>query len=364
MKPLYIVGTQRDIGKTTTSLGLAHAFAQRGLSVGYLKPLGQRMVTAEGHVVHDDAKLVYTCLGQPEVTQNDMAIPLPSGRVEKEIRNPQSDELFARVQESYNARSAGKDVVIVEAMGHVAMGSCLGLSAADVAQRLGARTLLISGGGIGRAIDEIALCSTFLHARGADFLGVIVNKVWPEKYDRVKAATTQGLGNLGIDSYGTMPFDKRLAAPTVRQVYEVIDGEILAGAENMEQRVFNTMVAAMESENMVRNLKESTLVISPGDREDNIIACLCAHIMGDIHENTLAGMILTGGLRPDDETMALIEASGVPVVLAKGDTYSVVSKYRETVFKIRPGDTVRIQAAFEVIEQHVNVDAILESLRE
>lgn len=364
MKPLYIVGTQRDIGKTTTSLGLARAFSDRGLSVGYLKPLGQRTVTAEGHVVHDDARLVYTSLGQPEVTQDDMAIPLPSGRVEKEIGNPQSDELFAKVKQSYEAVAATKDVMIVEAMGHVAMGSCLGLSAADVSRRLGAKTLLISGGGIGRAIDEIALCSTFLYARGADFLGVIVNKVWPEKYERVRAATMQGLANLGITSYGAMPFDKELAAPTMQQVYEVIDGEILSGAENMERRVYNTMVAAMEADNMIRHLKESTLVIAPGDRQDNIIACLCAHIMGDIRQRTLAGLILTGGLRPDAQTLSLIAASGVPVVLAKEDTYTVVNKYHETVFKIRPGDSTRIEAAVNVVNKYVDVDGILRSLEQ
>jgi len=43
VRPLYIVGTQRDVGKTTFCIGLISALRERGLSVGYTKPLGQRV---------------------------------------------------------------------------------------------------------------------------------------------------------------------------------------------------------------------------------------------------------------------------------------------------------------------------------
>ena len=37
---------------------------------------------------------------------------------------------MAKVVANYEQLAAGRDVVVIEAMGHVAMGSCLGLSAA------------------------------------------------------------------------------------------------------------------------------------------------------------------------------------------------------------------------------------------
>jgi len=364
VKPIYIVGTQRDVGKTTLSLGLANAFHKRGLSVGYIKPLGQRIKTSEGHVIHDDAQLVYSCLGQSDVTQEDMAIPLPSGRVEEEVKNLRSNKLLEKVMDSYSSLAREHDVVIAEAMGHVAMGSCLGLSAADVARSMGARALLVSGGGIGRTIDEIFLCSTFINARGADFMGVVINQVWREKYDRVKVAVTRGLTNLGITSYGTVPYEKDLASPTMQQVHGVIGGEIIAGKRNMGNRVNNAIVAAMEAEHMVRHLKESTLVIGPGDRSDNILACLSAQMLGDIAESTLAGLILTGGFRPKGTAMRMIEDAQVPVIVSREDTYTVTSKYRNTVFKIRPGDQKRINAALTIVSEYVDVDGIIKALGE
>jgi len=361
MKPIYLVGTHRDVGKTTMSIGLAHAFRQRGLDVGYLKPLGQRVKGSQGHVIHDDAHLVSTCLGQPDITQEDMAIPLPSGRVEQEIQDLHSDELLQRVMDSYNALAGRHDVVIVEAMGNVAMGSCLGLSAADVARNIGAAALLIALGGIGQTIDYVALCSTFLAARKAELMGVVVNKVWPEKYDRVKSATTLGLKNLGIRTFGTIPFDKSLASPTMEQVHAVVGGKIIAGAGQMCSRVHNAIVAAMDPEHMIQHLKEKTLVIAPGDRDENIVACLNAHSSAE-QEFSLAGMILTGGYRPSQETMRSIEAINVPVVLCNEDTYTVASVYGDTVFKIRPEDTERIEAAYRVVSENVDVEAIISRL--
>ena len=324
MRPIYLVGTHRDVGKTTMSIGLAHAFAERGLDVGYLKPLGQRVKGSDGHIIHDDAHLVSTCLGQPDITQEDMAVPLPSGRVEKELGNLQSNDLLDKVKASYKTLAERHDTIIIEAMGNVAMGSCLGLSAADVARELNAATLLVAMGGIGSTIDFVSLCSTFIAARGAECMGVVVNKVWPEKYDRIKKATTIGLKNIGLKSYGTMPFNKALASPTVEQVHAVVGGQIIAGESHITNRVHNAIVAAMDPEHMIEHLKEKTLVITPGDRDENILACVNAHSSPD-HDFSLAGMILTGGYLPDQSTLARLEETDVPVVLSKKDTYTTVS---------------------------------------
>jgi BioD-like phosphotransacetylase family protein len=362
MRPIYLVGTHRDVGKTTMCIGLAHAFAARGLDVGYLKPLGQRVQGSGGHIIHDDAHLVSTCLGQPDITQEDMAIPLPSGRVEQELQDLRTSELMERVKASYEGLRERHDVVIVEAMGNVAMGSCLGLSAADVAREIDASALLVAMGGIGSTLDYVSLCSTFIGARGGRCMGVVVNKVWPEKYDRIKNAVAMGLKNMHLRPYGTMPFDRLLASPTMEQVYDVVGGRIVSGESRLDNRVYNAIVAAMDPEHMITHLKDQTLVIAPGDRDDNIVACLDAHADAS-HPFSLAGMILTGDFLPEDATLERLKETKVPVVLSDRDTYTIASTYGETVFKIRPQDTGRIEAAYRVVNDNVDVDAIIEHLR-
>ncbi len=362
MKPLYVAGTKQHVGKTTLSIGLVHAFRQRGMKVAYAKPLGQRLGKVRGHLVHEDALIMTRLLGDDSTLGGEMAVPLPKGRVEQKISHLDIKALSDKVNEGLAPLWRTHDLVVVEGMGHVAAGSCLGLSSAEVARSVGARVLLITGGGIGRAIDDIALCGGFMMQRGADIMGGVVNKVWPEKFERVKQATTKGLQNIQMRSWGTVPFQQELASPTVGQVHDLLGGEIIAGQDKLEIYVRTAIVAAMESSHMVRYLTSGTLVITPGDRSDNILAAISTNKLSDPASRMVAGMILTGGFRPDGTLMRLMSDAHLPVILVKDDTYTVASKFRETIFKIQPDDEKKIQLAMSLAAEYLDIDGILESL--
>ena len=366
MRPLYIVGTQRDVGKTTLSIGLINEFRRRGLKVAYTKPLGQRMTNVEGQIVHDDAMVVSRATGMTSAESVAMAVPITRGRVEQEVQNLRSRELAQKVKTACDKLADDHDVVVIEGMGHVAMGACVGVSAAEVACITGATTIIVSGGGIGRAIDSIALCGTFLTARGAKLTGAVVNKVWPNKYDRVLEATSKGLTNIDITPLGAIPFEEILSCPTIQQVVSRLGGEVICDKAGLETRVLNTVVAAMESEHMVNYLKDGSLVITPGDRSDNIMAILSTYVLAD-HDApapAVSGLMLTGGFRPSGKVMEMIESSHIPTVLYKEDTYTIATKLRKTVFKLTPDDTDRIGAALGLVGKYVDVDAILDTLRD
>ena len=115
MRPLYVVGTQRNVGKTTTCIGLIGALRERGLKVGYMKPLGQRVTTIHGESFDDDTLAVVHGmeLGSSEVP---MAVPLPRGRVEQEVKHLiNADALAEKVRKTFEALQAKHDIVIVEA---------------------------------------------------------------------------------------------------------------------------------------------------------------------------------------------------------------------------------------------------------
>ncbi|MDY6914246.1 MAG: AAA family ATPase [Planctomycetota bacterium] len=363
MKPLYVVGTQRDVGKTTFCIGLIRAFQKRGLSVGYTKPLGQRVSSVAGQPVHDDALVVSQAMGTDADHPSSMVVPLTQGRVEKEIYDLHVPELTEKVTSVCRRLRDEYDAVVVEGMGHVAMGSCLKLSSAEVARSMGARALLISGGGIGRAIDDISLCATFLTARGADLMGAVVNKVWPEKFNRVKDATTKGLDNLGIRSYGTVPYEDMLVSPTIRQVVAQLDCAMLCGDNALDNRVGAFIVAAMEPDHMVSYLKDRVLVITPGDRSDNILAVLSTHVL-EAEKNPVAGIVLTGGFRPPSKVINLLAGSGLPAILCREHTYTLATKLKNMTFKITPQDTERIDTAICLVEEYADVDGILAGMKE
>ena len=362
MKSLYIVGTKRDVGKTTMSLGLLHAFRKRGLRAGYMKPLGQRIVPLDGLMLHEDSRVVASLIGAGNVEQMDMAVPLTRGKVEQQVYDFQPEQVMKKAVAMYETLAGRYDLVVIEGMGHVAMGSCVGVSAADVCRTIGAKAMLVSEGGIGKAIDDISLCATFLNARGVSLTGAIVNKVWPEKFTRIKEATTCGLMNLGIRSFGTVPFQEQLTSPTMADVHEQIGGEILGGQDHLSHRVRHTIIGAMDAGHMIRYIQGATLVITPGDRNDCIMAALRAHLLGDKDLPAVAGLILTGDFRPNPIVMEELKNFHLPVLWVKEDTFTAANRIINTVFKITPNDRERIEWAICLAAEYLDIDGILACL--
>ena len=58
MRQIYLAATGQNRGKTTAALGLLEGFLRRGLTTGFLKPVGQRTVIEDGESADEDAVLV------------------------------------------------------------------------------------------------------------------------------------------------------------------------------------------------------------------------------------------------------------------------------------------------------------------
>src|SRR5687768_8114215 len=54
-KRVFLAATGQNRGKTTTSLGLSAAIRERGLRLGFMKPVGQRYLVVDGTRADEDA---------------------------------------------------------------------------------------------------------------------------------------------------------------------------------------------------------------------------------------------------------------------------------------------------------------------
>ena len=124
----------------------------------------------------------------------------------------------------------------------------------------------------------------------------------------------------------------------------------------------------MSSGHVVEELRPETLVITPGDREDIILAALSTsslhpHEDGKQPGRLVAGIILAGALRPHESIMELIRASDVPVIASPLESFAVASRINSMTVKTLPGDMEKIDKIQSLIEAHVEVDRLLEKLR-
>ncbi len=363
IKNVYISSVYQNAGKTTVALGLYNLFQERNLKTAFLKPIGQQTVTVDDQAIDKDSYLigeVYHCRRR---LKHMSPVTIGQGFTEKYIFNPQKEVLLNKIKDAFNSLVKGKKAIIIEGTGHAGVGSVIDLSNADVARLLGSKVIIVSEGGIGRSIDEIILNKALFDLREVEVLGVIINKVLPEKYDKIKNVLAQGLSkNKGIRLLGVIPLDPLLSAPTVEQVRELLKLELLCGQENLSRRVHNTIVAAMEPYNMVNFLKHGALVLTSGDRVDNILMAVSSHLVTQGKEMQVSGIILTGGLTPNTKIVDLLKKSKISILLSSDDTYTVAAKIEHLICKIQKTDRDKILEARQLVKQYVDVDTILNNL--
>ncbi|MEP6663518.1 MAG: AAA family ATPase [Verrucomicrobiota bacterium] len=356
---VFIAATRQNDGKTTTSLGLLAAMQQFYPRIGYIKPVGQRFVEVAENKIDEDTVLMDSVykLNCPLVDMSPIAVEPDFTR--KYLENANYDALVKRIQKAFDRVSWEKDFVLCEGSGHAGVGSVFDLSNAQVAKILGAKVVIVTRGGIGKPIDEVALNQALFEKEGVEIIGVIINKVTVEKLDYISDFARRGLKRKGLELLGVIPHHNILSHPTLQSIREELKAELLNSPRQLNNLVEEVVVGAMSASNAIQFFKTGVLIIAPGDREDLILA-IAATLCEKKHR--LAGIVLTGNLRPSEEVMKIIHDLACPVLLAKADSYEVASTVHDVIVKTRPDDLEKISVIRDLIAKHVDVKKILNKL--
>lgn len=357
---VFIAATRQNDGKTTTSLGLLAALQKHYPRIGYIKPVGQRFVEVAEHKIDEDTVLMDSVyqLNCPLVDMSPIAVEPDFTR--KYLQSSNREALVKKIEKAFDRVAWEKDFVLCEGSGHAGVGSVFDLSNAQVAKVLKAKVVIVSRGGIGKPIDEVALNQALFEKEGVEIIGVIINKVIPEKLDYVTEFARRGLKRKGLDLLGVIPHRTILSNPTVNLIRDELKAELLNSDKRLHNLIDDVVVGAMGVNNAMRFFKPGVLLITPGDREDIILAAAAA--TGPAQTPQLAGIVLTGGLRPSASVLKVIRGANFPILLAKQDSYEVASKVHDLIVKTRPDDTEKISVIRDLIAKYVDVGKILKGL--
>lgn len=353
---IFIAATRQNDGKTTTSLGLMAALQKYYPRLGYIKPVGQRFVDVAEHKIDEDTVLMDSVykLNCPLVDMSPIAVEPNFTRMY--LESAKNDELVKRVQSAFDRVSWEKDFVLCEGSGHAGVGSVFDISNARAAKILGAKVVIVTRGGIGKPIDEVALNQALFDQEGVEIAGVIINKVLPKKLDFIADFARRGLERRGLKLLGVLPIQPILCRPNLNAVRDDLKATPLNRPIELNNLVDDVVVGAMAVQNAMQFFKPGVLLITPGDREDLILAA--ANAMLRETGQSLAGMVLTGGLTPSPPVQKVINELPYPVLLAKEDSYQVASTVHDLIVKTRPDDLEKINVIRDLIAKHVDVEAI------
>ena len=357
---VFIAATRQNDGKTTTSLGLLAGLQAVHPRIGYIKPVGQRFVEIEEQKIDEDTVLmdaVYQ-LNCPLVDMSPIAVEPDFTR--KYLQASNNDALVKRIQRAFDRVAWEKDFVLCEGSGHAGVGAVFDLSNAQVAKILQAKVVIVSRGGIGKPIDEVALNQALFEKEGVEVIGVILNKVLPDKMEFITDFARRGLKRKGLELLGVIPHHPILSSPTMDSIRMELEAKLLSDAPSRLQIVKDVVVGAMGVQNAQRFFKPGICLITPGDREDLMLAA--STTTPNAQGESLAGMVLTGGLKPSSAVLDVLKRMPFPVLLAKEDSYEVASKVHDMLVKTHPGDHEKIRLIRGLIAKHVDLKRILSKL--
>jgi len=361
-KRVFIAATRMNDGKTTTALGLFAALRKQLPRIGFIKPVGQRFVEIEGEKIDEDSVLMRRRY-QIDIPFPEMSpVAVEPDFTRRYIAGKSSNEsLVKRVEKAFDRCAWEKDFVIIEGTGHAGVGSVFDLSNARVASVLKSKVILVTLGGIGRPIDEVALNKALFDQMGVEVIGVIVNKALPEKIEMVTDFCRRGFKRLGIELLGVIPNQHTLTQPTLEQICEELGGVFLNGADKKQSRVSRTVIGAMRPQHFLDHIDGDALIITPGDRDDLILAVLSRSLLGEGGKRVV-GIVLTRDITPPKNIIDLVCKTDLPVILAKEGTYAVASKIYDMTVQTLSTDTDKIELIEKMFEPHVAVEKILAKL--
>ncbi len=362
-KRLFVAATRMNDGKTTTCLGLFTALQAEFPRVGFIKPIGQRFVEVHGHKVDEDSVLLDTIYKVHVPIESMSPVAIDSTFTRRYLKNPTEmlPKLEDQICRAFDRVSWEKDFTLIEGTGHAGVGSVFDLSNARVAQLLKAKAVIVCPGGIGRPIDEVALNKALFDKVGVEVVGAIINKVELNKADFIRDHVGRGLERLGVPLLGLLPVQKVLASPNLRQIAAEIDGRWLNAEPTADSvRVKRVVVGAMTAKGIVEHLCPGTVIITPGDRDDILLAAISGAKLSPT--DTVAGVILTNNIEPHAKLLELLAQTKIPVMLAREESFTITSKIDTMTVKTQPNDQDKIPVIKQMVQDHLDMKTLRAAL--
>jgi uncharacterized protein len=351
MKTLYITSAETFSGKSALCVGLGMHFRKDGLKAAYMKPVNVNSQVREGVPYDEDVYFAKQVYGMTEPVDLMAPVALTPAKLEQQLRGPEVD-YAPKLMEAIKRLSEGRDLLVMEGGRSLREGYVAGLPPKRVVELANAQVL-----------EVIRYDDTLLYDRamtgqnyfGSAMIGVVLNEVPRTQMEFVTDIVKPFLARKGIHTFGVLPNDQMLSAPSVLELSEGLGAEILCASECSEELVEHMLVGAMSVESALGYFrrKPNKAVITGGDRADIQLAAL---------ETSTRCLILTGGLYPSPSVLNRAEELCVPVLLTKLDTLTTIEIIERFFGRSRFQQPQKMERFTQILNEHFDFDTLYKVL--
>lgn len=358
-KGIYIATLESHSGKSLISLGLMRTLLGRTAKVGYFRPIidedeeGKKDNHIDTVLSFFDVKLPY-----------QEAYAFTRSQLIQKRNEGHLGEIIDTIIRKYKKLEEEFDFVLVEGSDFSGEGNVFEFDVnVLIAKNLGLPVIIVASGQrksqevlmgnlqmayqafVNKEVKVLAMVSNRLDAVNLEDAIAGMKRFFPEE----------------VNVYA-IPLIETLANPTLKEILKELNGKVLFGEEFLDNQTGNFGVGAMQLRHYLTHLKEDSLVITPGDRADIILGALQANISSNYPR--ISGIILTGGLIPEDTILRLIEGLSqvVPIISVEDGTFNVANKIGAIKSNIYADSIQKIETSISTFEKYIAFDSLAEKL--
>ena len=353
---LYIAAVAPGSGKSVVALGVMEMLSRRIRRLGYFRPVVSTAEEPDNNIRLIKARY-HLDLAYEEMfayTHEDARNLAADGRYET---------LMKTILSKYKQLERKCTFVLCEGTDFTGVGSAFEFEFnAEEANNLGCPILALVNGHNktpDEMLDTVQVSRESFEEKGCAVVATLINRV---NIDKIAAFKDQ-IKKMALDEEPIyiLPEEPSLGKPTVGEIARGLDAQILQGEpKGLNRDVHDFKVAAMHLPHFLDRIEDGDLIITPGDRADVILASL-ATAVSDTSPN-IAGLLLTGGLTPEDPVQRLIQGlkkySPIPVIGVSTDTYATAMNASAVRPALTPENDRKIAAALGIFESHVDTQQL------
>ncbi len=352
---IYVTALEPKSGKLMVTLGLMEVITRLVSRVGFFRP-----VIRSGQKPDNDLSLILERYNL-DISYEEAHV-FTVDEVQALGAQGKFKDIVQAIIERYNEIRGKFEFILCEGFESSGISAGFDVDAnINISKNLGSPILGVLSGRNKQEheiTESLKIVLDAIESEGCFNVATIVNRVSPELIKDVwERINREVKGDVPVYVIPEVP---ELASPTMGEIMEGLRCSFIHGDRSGLTRVIRQFkIAAMTLDNYLSYLEDGDLIITPGDREDILVGTLTTLFSRNFPN--IAGIMLTGGLKPGPRVTRLVEGlrqASIPVIGAVDDTFTSAMKASQVPALISKDNPKKVDVALGTFESAVNINEI------
>ncbi|MEO0332934.1 MAG: phosphate acetyltransferase, partial [Bacteroidota bacterium] len=194
-----------------------------------------------------------------------------------------------------------------------------------------------------------------------EVVSVIINRTKPDLSHELLLGLQNRIPKKDI-VLGVIPSNETLQSPTLEEIKDHLNAEVLYGGDHLNRQAYRYSVAATQLQHYLPYITDLCLVITPGDRGDIILSVLQAHQSKNYPD--VAGILLTTKFKPEEAISRVLDGISdiIPILSVADNTYDTVAQIAKINSYISPESDLKVLLSKQLFEKYIDTTVLQEKV--